>query len=125
MDSSFIDGLAKSIFYPPSWLFGVMWSIIYTLIAVGVFILLNKSSFNKVKWLYIINGVLNILWLFTFFGLQSLFLSVIIFAVLIIFAYLLIAALKDINKTAYYLTLPYFIWLVFAFMLNYSLYMLN
>lgn len=124
-DANWFVNLAKPEFYPPSWLFGVMWSIIYALIAVGLASVLIKGGNKKVYILYIINGVLQILWNIVFFGNGNLALGVIVLTFLVIVAYLLLKELYAINKFAFYFTLPYFVWLLFAFALNYGIYFLN
>jgi translocator protein len=124
-DSVWFNGLVKPEFYPPNWLFSVMWSILYFLVGIGLFLILKNKPSKKLIYLYAINGFLNIFWNFVFFTLESAFLGAIVLVLLIIFAYYLLRELYKINKTSFYLTLPYFVWLFFAFLLNYSIYLLN
>lgn len=124
-NSVWFNSLIKPEFYPPNWLFGVMWTILYFLIAVGLFLVLQNKPSKKLIALYAVNGFLNIVWNLVFFTLESAFLGVIVLVLLIVFAYFLLKELYVTNKTSFYLTLPYFIWLFFAFLLNYSIYLLN
>ena len=123
--SNWFLNLAKPEFYPPSQVFSVAWTIIYVLLSLGLTSVMVKGQFNEVKVLYIVNFALQILWNVFFFSLMSPFLSVIIMVVLIISAYLLLKKLYGISAFAFYTALPYFAWLIYAFLLNYSIYFLN
>ena len=125
-DSVWFNSLIKPEFYPPNWLFSVMWTLLYLLVAIGLLLLIvNKKLTKKLTFLYIMNGVLNIVWNIVFWTFENLFLGVIVLVILIIFAYFLIKELYLVQKPSFYLTLPYFVWLFFAFLLNYSIYFLN
>jgi len=125
-NSAWFNSLILPEFYPPSWLFSVMWSIIYLLVALGLYLLFKEHKFSKkLLILYGVNGILNIIWNIVFFRINSLFFGVVVLVILIIFAYFLVKELYEVNKTSFYFTLPYFIWLFFAFLLNYAIYFLN
>ena len=124
-NSAWFNSLVLPSFYPPSILFSIVWSILYVLIGVGLYFVLQKGITKNQIILYAVNGFLNILWTLVFFRFNSLIFSVVILVVLIIFAYFLLKSLYETNKLSFYLTLPYFIWLFFAFLLNYSIYFLN
>ena len=124
-DSVWFNMLIKQEFYPPCWLFCVMWTILYNVVAVGLLLILQNKPSKKLIILYAVNGFLNVFWNLIFFTLQNAFLGVIVLALLIVFAYFLVRELYAVNKTSFYLTIPYFVWLFFAFLLNYSIYLLN
>jgi|LGVF01.1.fsa_nt_gb tryptophan-rich sensory protein len=124
-DANWFLNLAKPQFYPPDEIFLIIQTILYFLIAIGLVLVLKNNKGKKLIVLYIINGVLIILWNAVLFSLMSLFVGVIILAILVFFAYLLVKQLFETNRPAFYLMLPYFIWLIFTFLLNYSLYFLN
>ena len=124
-NSAWFNSLVLPSFYPPSILFSIVWSIIYILMAISLYFVLKKGISKNQIILYAVNGFLNILWTLVFFRFNSLIFSVIILVMLIIFAYFLLKSLYETNKVSFYLTLPYFIWLFFAFLLNYSIYFLN
>jgi|AntRauTorcE11897_2_1112592.scaffolds.fasta_scaffold00001_9 tryptophan-rich sensory protein len=124
-DAAWFVNLVKPIFYPPSWVFSVVWTIIYFLVAIGLFLVLLKPVSHRLIFLYVLNGLFNIIWNLVFFRFQSLFGGVLALAILIVFAYFLIKELYATNRASFYLTLPYFLWLFFAFILNYSIYFLN
>jgi tryptophan-rich sensory protein len=124
--SAWFNSLIKPAFYPPNYLFSVMWTILYLMLAVALYLVLIKNTNNKkVLQLFVINGVLNVLWNLVFFRFHSAFFGVLVLVVLIIFAYFLVKEVYEKNKVSFYLTVPYFLWLFFAFLLNYSIYFLN
>ena len=121
--------LAKPAFNPPSWVFGPVWTILYTLMGISLYLIWVKGyQKKKIKkavqffWLHL--GV-NTLWSLVFFGYQNLFLAfLIILALWAMIAYL-IKTFKKIDKKAAYLLIPYLLWVSFATLLNYSIWSLN
>jgi tryptophan-rich sensory protein len=70
--------LIKPTQWPPGFLFGVVWTVIYVLTAITLFIWQKHSKVpTAVYVLFIINGILNVLWCLFYFTLNLLFLSVI------------------------------------------------
>ncbi|MDD4211362.1 MAG: tryptophan-rich sensory protein, partial [Clostridia bacterium] len=67
----------------------------------------------------------NIVWSMVFFTFNNMFLGVVVLVLIIISAYFLVKELYLASKTSLYLALPYFIWLFYAFLLNYAIYFLN
>lgn len=125
-NSAWFNSLIKPSFYPPNFLFSFMWTILYILLAVALYLVLKQNVSKKTITLFVINGVLNVLWNLVFFSFNSAFLGVIVLVILIIFAYFLLKNLYENNyKASFYLVLPYFLWLFFAFLLNYAIYFLN
>lgn len=121
--------LIKPIFNPPNWIFGPVWTTLYTLMGISSYLIWKKGIKNQeVKTaliVYAIHLVLNALWSILFFGLKRLdfaFFEITILWSFIIFIFYLF---KKINKTAGLLLIPYFIWVSFASILNYSLWILN
>jgi translocator protein len=121
--------LEKPVFQPPSWLFGPVWTILYILIAISAFLVWkkgwNKSLVRKGLILYAIQLILNTLWSFSFFALQSPLLGLVNIVLLLILIALVIKVFYKISHTAAYLLLPYFLWVVFATALNAAIWMLN
>ena len=80
---------------------------------------------NKPLIIYGIQLLLNGAWTILFFKYKLFLLSFIIILVLIILNIYLIIEYYKINKPAAYLQIPYIIWLVFASILSYYVYILN
>jgi len=121
--------LNKPFFNPPNWLFGPVWSILYTLMGISAAAIWN-SGFErpKVKHALSIFGIqlmLNGIWSFLFFGFQNpllAFIEIIILLIVIIFT---IIRFKEIKPWASWLLVPYALWVLFASALNFSIYLLN
>lgn len=124
--SEWYQNLVKPALQPPAIVFPIVWTILYILIAVSLSLVsTDPKTSNRVLILYAINGVLNVLWSYTFFYQQNPAGALFVLILLIITAVLLFTNVFRINKTAAYLLLPYIIWLCFAFYLNYEIAFLN
>lgn len=113
--------LYKPPLNPPDWVFGLVWPILYLLIAIsGWLIFIQKQSADRTKALFFYGLQLfcNGVWSYLFFyykmpilGLIDLILLVIFLAICMGYAYKKIPA-------ATYLLVPYFLWSLFALYLN-------
>jgi len=122
-DFSWYVSLNKPSFNPPSWVFGPVWTILYIMIglaAVNIF----KGETLYPKLLFIIQFILNLLWSPLFFYLQRIGLALCDIAFLVISLALLIYNIRNQGYT-FSLLMPYFLWVVFAAFLNYTIYVMN
>ena len=124
---SWYSGINKPSFNPPNWVFGPVWTILYTLMGISLFLLWESKSRHKkgVLIIFFTQLVLNSLWSILFFGLQSplfAFLEIIVLWTAIIATVL---RAYRISKAAAYLLMPYIFWVSFAAVLNFSIYLLN
>ena len=126
--SKFMDynQLLKPPFAPPGAVFGIVWSIIYILMGISYSILqTNDLTDNKVKNIYYLQLVINLLWPIIFFVFKwRLFACFWIIALLLLIIYM-ISIFYEKNKLAAYLQIPYLIWILFASYLNLGVYLLN
>jgi translocator protein len=105
---------------PPNYVFSVVWTVLFALIAVSLYLALNSvKNKTKVIILFGINFILNILWSVFYFGLHSPLTALFILILLIISIILMIIKCWKINKNSAYLLIPYLIWCCFALILNY------
>ncbi len=121
--------LAKPTWAPPNWVFAPVWTTLFILMGIALFLVWRQGLWRRdVKIAVIIFAVqlvLNVLWSVIFFGLQSLlgglieivFLWIAIFTTIIIF--------YRISKAAGILLLPYIAWVTIASYLTYMIYLLN
>lgn len=114
-------------FAPPGWLFPVMWSILYILMGISSYIIKEENSYKMVEALkkYRLQLIVNLLWSFLFFTFKLYLLSFIWIIVLIVLVVMMIIKFKEISKLSAYLQIPYLLWITFAAILNYSIYLLN
>lgn len=121
--------LTKPTFSPPNWLFGPVWTLLYILMGIALFLVWKKYSSSEQAresvWLFIIHLVINSLWSIVFFGWQNPENAFFVIIFLWLFIALLIWRFYQINKKAGLLLIPYFLWVSFASVLNYAIWILN
>lgn len=121
--------LEKPVFNPPSWVFFPVWTLLYTLMGISLYIVWEKGLNDRgVKIGLLIFGiqlVLNVLWSFLFFGLRSPYYGLIGIIFLWLTILMTIFQFRNISKAASYLLIPYLLWVSFAALLNYNLWTLN
>jgi len=121
--------LEKPFFVPPSWTFSVVWTILYLLMGIALYLIWKKGWEKRdVRTAIGVFGIqlfLNFLWSLLFFGFQSPLLGLIE----IIFLWIAIVAtiwlFYKISRAAGLLLIPYLIWVSFAALLNYNIFILN
>jgi tryptophan-rich sensory protein len=121
--------LEKPFFSPPNWLFGPVWILLYTLMGISVFLILQKGWKKKqVKRAVGIFGFqlfLNAIWTPIFFGAHMISFA---FAIILLLFAAIVATMRAFfpeSRTAGWLLLPYLAWVGFAAVLNGSLWLLN
>ena len=121
------ETLNKPLFYPPVWLFPIVWTIFYLLMGFSSYLIVQSHSSSKEKALILCGFQLlvNFTWPRFFFNLQNYFLSLLILIILIISVIYMLYTFKDINIMAFYLNLSYLLWLFFAFYLNFMIFLNN
>lgn len=121
-------GLVKPSWNPPNWLFGPVWSALYLLMAISVWLVWLKEGLADAVIplvIFLLQLVLNAAWSWLFFGkhemgiafLEILFLWAAILACIIVF--------WNLNPISGVLLVPYILWVTFAAVLNYTLWQLN
>ena len=114
--------LNKPIFSPPNWIFGPVWTILYFLMGLSLYIIWNKNLKNKNKdqaiKIFILQLILNLSWSFVFFSLHQPLLALITIIILWFFILMTIKYFYKISKLAAYLLIPYILWVSFASLLN-------
>ena len=118
-----VTGLILPKFYPPKILFPIMWSILYLLMTISVY-LATKNSDDAYK-IYFIQLIVNAFWTVIFFGLKLRLLAFLWIIFLFILVIIMIKKFYKENKNAGLLQIPYIIWLLIAMYLNLSIYLLN
>jgi tryptophan-rich sensory protein len=150
--SGWYVGLKKPFFNPPSWIFGPVWTILFVLMGVSLYLVWQKKfeiknqiyNSNKKAWnkwseklwtgswkkiniiiIFCVQLLLNILWSIIFFRMHNLgfaFFELLILWVAIIYTML---NFYRVSKTSSYLLIPYFLWVSFAGILNFAIWMIN
>ncbi len=121
--------LVKPSLNPPSWVFGPVWTMLYLLMGVAVFLVWRKGFEQKAikiaLGIFFFQLMLNALWSIVFFGFHNLG-GALVEILLMWFAIVgTIVVFSKISRPAAYLLLPYIAWVSFATYLNYALWILN
>ena len=137
--TSFIGGLAtvsykepwyssliKTNFNPPDWIFAPVWTILYLLMTIAIWIFWHSKNKNlDTVYIYFIHLVFNTTWSIVFFVFHNIFLALINLIILIVLIIIIMARFKRVNLKSYYLMFPYLLWCCYALILNLSLFILN
>ena len=112
--------LVKSPLNPPSFVFGIVWPILYAIMA-----LVSFKMANKISNLFIAQLIANAAWSWMFFYFHAPVMALVDISVLIYLNQKILKILKGESTVLFYLYLPYLIWLSFAAFLNASIVFLN
>lgn len=114
-------------FAPPAFLFPIVWSILYVLMGISSYMIYESPSESNEKALtvYVIQLIVNFIWPLIFFNAQNYLLAFIWLILLWTLVLWMITLFYKIRPVAAFLQIPYILWLTFALVLNFSVYLLN
>lgn len=118
----------KPALTPPGWLFGVAWTVLYTLMGISAArVWLAPASQAKEKGLnlYVAQLIVNFFWSLIFFNAQAFGFAVLWLLLLWALVFLMILQFYKVDQKAAILQIPYLIWLTFAAYLNVGVWVLN
>jgi len=122
-------GLVKPLFTPPNWLFGPVWTTLYILMGISLYLVAIEGTDRKpVRQGIIVFAaqlIVNILWSFAFFGFQSPLYGLLMIFALIILVLATIYFFYRVSRTAAILLVPYIVWVCIATYLNVMIFVLN
>ena len=120
------NDLIQPAFAPPSFLFPIVWTILYVLMGVSYGILENKGLVDaETNSIYYLQLTVNALWSFIFFVFKWRLFSFVWILILDALVIDMIIKFYKKDKTAGLLQLPYLLWTSFATVLNLAVYLLN
>ncbi|WP_426325151.1 TspO/MBR family protein [Pedobacter sp. R-06] len=121
--------LNKPSFNPPDWLFRPVWTTLYVLIGIAAYLVWIKRDkivhFPRTVAIYFIQLILNLGWSFIFFYLREIGFALAEIILLLIIIVINASMFYKINKWAGLIFIPYFLWVSFATILTYNIFMLN
>jgi len=127
--STWYATLEKPPFSPPNWLFAPVWTLLYILMGIAAFLVWRKGLGNRrvrsALIVFLIQLILNTLWSVVFFGLESPLFGLVIISVLWVVILVTVIQFYKISRAASVLLWPYLLWVTFAAVLNYSIWLLN
>ena len=120
--------LNKPSFNPPNWVFGPVWTMLYLLLGISLFMIWSLETGKERKQAilaFILQLFLNFGWSFLFFYSRMIGVALIEIAALWIAIILMLLRFYRIKPTAAYINIPYLVWVSFAGLLNAAYYLLN
>ena len=120
--------LHKPSFNPPNYLFGPVWTFLYLIMGISLFMIWNSGkgkNRTSALTIFIIQLMLNFLWSFLFFKFQLIGVALLEILLIWISIVWMIMAFNRVNKYAAYIQVPYLLWVSFAAMLNGAIWLLN
>ncbi len=126
---SWYQTINKPSWNPPNWVFAPVWTTLYIMMGVALFLVWKSDSSEILKrtaiTLFTIQLFLNFLWSFIFFGQQEIGWALVEIIAMWLFILLTIFAFANVSKLAAWLLVPYISWVSFATILNYTIWKLN
>jgi tryptophan-rich sensory protein len=120
--------LKKPFFTPPNWIFSPVWISLFMLMGISLFFVWRRQGHPQLRialFFFFFQLVLNVFWSAAFFGLRAPLLGLIDIILLWIGILFTITNFLKVSKFAGALLIPYFLWVSFAALLNFSLWILN
>lgn len=119
------DWIERPWFYPPEILFPVVWTALFTLMGVALFLVWRAGTHRRAVRValaaFAVQFALNMVWTPVFFGLQRPDLGVLVIGALWLAIVGTVVSFNRVNRLAAALLIPYLGWVSFAFVLNYAI----
>lgn len=125
VQSAWFENLDKPVFYPPSYLFGVVWTILYVMIATAGWLAWRNGGGTRTTGPWGIQLALNLGWTLLFFAAQQPLWALVSIVVLLGVTIWTATVMWPYSHTASYLFVPYVLWVAFATVLNGAIVALN
>lgn len=119
--------LDRPSFTPRAYVFPIVWTILYTLMGISFALAWHSPRPRKARalGLFFLQLFFNFAWTFLFFYMRSPFLGLIDLSLLLIILFLTIGAFGMRSRTAAILLIPYFAWVIYAWLINFYIWMFN
>ena len=122
-------GLNKSSLNPPAWVFGPVWTVIYIVRGISLYLFirqgLERSPIRQGVTLFAAQLVLNLFWSIVFFGIHAITPALAVLPFLIVLIAATAIQFGCISGPAAWLLVPYLVWCCFAAVLNAEIWLLN
>jgi tryptophan-rich sensory protein len=128
-DSAWFQQLTTPELYPPGWVFGVVWTGLFTLLGIGLALVwlagTDRRDVRIALGLFALQMAFNVAWTPAFFALENLLLGLVVIVSLWPLVIVTIAAFASVDRRAGALLVPYLLWVTFAAVLNYQFWAVN
>ncbi|MBL0271367.1 MAG: tryptophan-rich sensory protein [Chitinophagaceae bacterium] len=126
---SWYQTIQKPSWNPPGWIFGPVWTTLYILMGISLYLIWKSDATPSLKWLAILlfalQLALNFFWSLIFFNQHAIGWALVEIIVLWLSILATIFVFARINNTAAWLLVPYISWVSFAGILTYTIWKLN
>ena len=120
--------LNKPLWNPPSWVFGPVWAVLYGMMGVAAWLVWCDGGWKRqpraLSW-FVVQWALNALWTPLFFGLHLSGWAFFEMMMLWLALGVTLALFWRVRRVAGILLIPYWLWVSFAAVLNFTLWRLN
>ncbi|QNE04005.1 TspO/MBR family protein [Croceicoccus marinus] len=126
--SPWFEMLTKPAIYPPGWLFGVVWTILYSMMGFALALVLasdRKEHKKPAIVMFAVQLAVNLLWSPIFFGMHMIAFGFFWIMLLLVLVIATIAYFARVSRVSAALLVPYLLWVCFAALLNLQFWQLN
>ncbi|MDP3441893.1 MAG: TspO/MBR family protein [Ignavibacteria bacterium] len=120
--------LNQPSFNPPNWVFGPVWTTLYIILGISLFLIWElpaSKKRNQAILIFMMQLFLNFCWSFFFFYFKMIGLSLIDIVALWIMIVVMLVQFYKLKPVAAYINIPYLLWVSFATALNMAYFFLN
>lgn len=107
---------------PPTIVFPIAWTILYVLMGISAAMIYTKGGASNYKsiglTLHVVQLILNFFWSIIFFNMKQYNFAFVWLVILWLVVFSMMLNFKKISDTAFFLNIPYIVWLTFAGYLN-------
>lgn len=125
---SWYSMLERPALSPPNWVFGPVWTTLYTLMGISAYLAwraAKKKQRAEIAGVFLFQLALNAIWSIIFFGLQDPEFAFVEIALLWVVIIWNIVVFWKVSKVSAVLLIPYLLWVSFASYLTLSIAILN
>jgi len=120
--------LNKPSFNPPNYLFAPVWTTLYSLMGISLFLVWRSPegrNRNNALFIFAVQMILNFIWSFLFFKFNLIGVALVEIVLLWISILMMIIFFRRVSKLAAFIQIPYLLWVFFASVLNAAIWFLN
>jgi len=122
--SGWYGTLPRPAWTPPNWLFGPVWTLLYTLMAIAAWLVWRRAGVTAVAvplTLFAVQLAFNLAWTLLFFGLHRVGLAFLDIVLLWLAILATLIMCWRVTPVAGWLLLPYLLWVSYASTLNFGI----
>jgi benzodiazapine receptor len=120
--------LNQPSFNPPNWIFGPVWTSLYLILGISLFLIWKlpaSKQRNQTILIFMAQLLLNFCWSFFFFYFKLIGVALIDIVALWIMIIVMLVSFYKLKPITAYINIPYLLWVTFATALNGAYFFLN